>query len=210
LFHCVQRVTHTLKKKHDDHFFAIQALCKSIYKYNEEDNEQLLTVLKNGSTSTTYLDDNIADLRASKQFKQRHDRHLRKEIRPPLVMQQLLGDWFDRFKCSTSVVTHPARSRLDPLAGDTLFTSETKEAVLNCKEKACHLQDPLPLDQMYQEMPPGPNSSEKRQIITGILPSMLAHFGNCGMKTMSADNLNLTGTARHNLAMRHTIIMVDR
>lgn len=32
---------------------------------------------------------------------------------------------------------------------------------------------------------------------------MLAHFGNCGIRTSLADNLNLTGTARHNLVMRH-------
>ena len=34
---------------------------------------------------------------------------------------------------------------------------------------------------------------------------MLAHFGNCGMRTSLADNLNLTGTARHNIAMRHKL-----
>jgi len=32
---------------------------------------------------------------------------------------------------------------------------------------------------------------------------MLAHFGNCGMRTSLADNLNLTGTARHNVSTRH-------
>ena len=32
---------------------------------------------------------------------------------------------------------------------------------------------------------------------------MLAHFGNCGMRTSLADNLNLTGAARHNLAIRY-------
>jgi len=38
---------------------------------------------------------------------------------------------------------------------------------------------------------------------------MLAHFGNCGMRTTLADNLNLTGTARHNMTIRHKISLTD-
>lgn len=33
----------------------------------------------------------------------------------------------------------------------------------------------------------------------------LAHFGNCGMRSSLADNLNLTGTARYNLSIQHKL-----
>jgi len=216
LFHYIQRVTRTLKKKHIDHFHAVNGLLNAIYKHNEEDHENVLKALKNGTLSgTKHTDDDIADLRASKAFRQRYDRYLRKEIRQPMVLQQMLDDWFDRFKCSSSNATRPARGRLDPITGETLFTPETKEAVMNCKEKACHLQDPLPLSQMYRVIPPGPNSthglneylSRRGESSLESFHLMLAHFGNCGMRTSLADNLNLTGTARHNLAIRHKILL---
>jgi len=99
------------------------------------------------------------------------------------------------------------------LTGCTLFSSDTREAVLNCKEKASYIQDPLSLDQMYRTMPPNPNSthglneclSRRGESSLESFHLALAHFGNCGMRTSLADNLNLTGTARHNLAIRHKL-----
>jgi len=218
LFHCVQRITRTLKKKHADHFHAVNGLLNAICKHNEEDYERLLQALKNGTLSgTKCTEDDIADLKASKAFRQRCDRYLRKEIRPANVLREMLDDWFDRFKCSSSTATRPARGRLDPLTGETLFTPETREAVLNCKEKACYLQDPLPLDQMYRVITPSPNSthglneylSRRGESSLESFHLMLAHFGNCGMRTTLADNLNLTGTARHNLVIRHKMSLTD-
>jgi len=141
LFHFIQRTT--LKKKHADHFLAASSLLNAICRHNEEDCEKLLTVLKNGTLSTKHTDDEIVELKASRLFRQRHNKHLRKEMRPPNTMNQMLDDWFDRLKCTSSnPETRPARGRLDPLTGDTLFTHETKEAIKNAKDKSACLQDP--------------------------------------------------------------------
>jgi len=78
------------------------------------------------STSTKYTDEDIADLKATKQFRKRYDRCLQKEIRPAHAMRSMLDDWFDRFKCSSSDSYQPAKGRYDPVTGDTLFSSETK------------------------------------------------------------------------------------
>jgi len=136
---------------------------------------------------------------------------LRKEMRPPHILCSMLDDWFDRFKCSSSDTSRPPRGRKDPLTGETLFTPETKDAIKNCKEKAKYIQDPLPLDQMYDTIKPNQNSAHqlnehmarRGESCLESFHGMLAHFGNSGMRTTLADNLNLTGAARYNLSMRH-------
>ena len=123
----------------------------------------------------------------------------------------MLDAWFERFKCSASDGARPAGGRRDPFTGETLFTAETKDAIRMAKVNAKYLQDPLPLDQMYSVIQPNPNSphglkeylSRRGESSLESFHLMLAHFGNCGMRTSLADNLNLTGTARHNLAIRH-------
>ena len=216
LFHFVQRITKTLKKKHVDHFVAINALLHCIYECQSADYENLLRALKEGTLSTKHTDEDIADLRASKVFRQRCDKHLRKVMRQPHVMCSMLDDWFHQFKCTASEDSRPARGRYDPFNGETLFSSETKEAIKNAKVNAAHLQDPLPLHQMCLVIQPSPNSqhqlpeciSRRGESSLESFHLMLAHFGNCGMRTSLADNLNLTGTARHNLAIRQKIRLV--
>jgi len=64
---------------------------------------------------------------------------------------------------------------------------------------------------MYDEVPPHPNSkhqlteflSKRGESKLEAFHDRLAHFGNCGMRDTLADNLNLAGTARYNLAIRH-------
>jgi len=213
LFHYVQRVTRTLKKNHADHFCAVNALLNCICHYHHDDHEKLLAALKNGTLSTKHTDDEISQLKSTKVFKQIYDKYLQKEIRPPNVICSMLDDWFDNFKCSSSNDERPARGRKDPISGDTLFTSESKGTIEECKKKLIYLQDPLPLDQMYDVIEPSPNSNSAHQLKEYLsrrgescLESfhlMLAHFGNCGMRSSLADNLNLTGTTRFNLAIRH-------
>lgn len=71
LFHYIQRVTRTLKKKHIDHFQAIKALLNCIYTYNNEDHESLLKALKEGSLGgTEHTDQDILDLKGTKVFRQ--------------------------------------------------------------------------------------------------------------------------------------------
>jgi hypothetical protein len=73
------------------------------------------------------------------------------------------------------------------------------------------LQDPLPIDEMYDAIPPNPNCAHQLTEYKSLrgesnLESFhfaLAHYGNCGMRHSLADNLNLAGTARHNLTIRH-------
>jgi len=213
LFHYIQRITRTLKKNHIDHFQSITSLLNCIYTYNHDDHENLLRALKEGSLNATkYTDDDIQDLKGSKLFRQRYDKYLRKEIRPPNVLCSMLDDWFDRFKCSSSSgdSSRPARGRKDPMTDETLFSSDTKGTVEECKKKAPYIQDPLPIEEMYDLINPSVNSphqlkeyiSRRGESCLESFHLMLAHFGNCGMRASLADNLNLTGTARFNLAVR--------
>jgi hypothetical protein len=106
-----------------------------------------------------------------------------------------------------------ALGRLDPVNQQTLFTMDTKPALLNCIDKVEHLQDPLPLDEMYAIILPNPNSphglreylSRRGESSLEAFHFMLAHFANNGMRTTLADNLNLTGTARFNLSIRRKL-----
>jgi len=214
LFHYLQRMTKTMRKRHIDCFSAINQLLNAVYFYNQDDHEALLIALKEGTlTGKKHSDDDIADLKSTKYFRQRNSKCLRKEIRHPNVICDNLDQWFIRFKCTASEGSSPAQGRLDPVTGDSLFTSETKAAVTNCKEKAMHLQDPMPLEQMYDVMLPNPNSehglkeylSRRGESNLESFHLMLAHFGNCGMRETLADNLNLTGTARFNVQIRHKL-----
>lgn len=212
LFHFTQRIIKTLRKRHIDYFLAINNLLDCVYYYNEDDHEKLLTVHKNGTLNGKKLtDDDIADLKSTRHFRQRHGKHLRKEIRQPNVMRHKLDQWFARFKCTASEdSTLPEQGRLDPVSREPLFTTETKPAVLNCKEKCMYLQDPLPLDEMYDVIIPSQSSphglkeylSRRGESNLESFHLMLAHFGNTGMRESLADNLNLTGTARYNLHVR--------
>jgi hypothetical protein len=129
-------------------------------------------------------------------------------------MCQMLDDWFARFKCTASLDSNrPAMGRLDPQPKEPLFTVETKTALLNCKEKSHYLQDPLPLEQMYEVISPNPKSSHglneylsrRGESNLESFHLLLAHFGNSGMRESLADNLILTKTARYNLSVRHKL-----
>jgi len=159
LFHFIQRITKTLKKNHADHFSAVTALLTCICQHNEVDYENLLRALKEGTLSgTKHSDEDITELKVSRLFRQRYDKHLQKEIRAPHTLCSMLDDWFDRCKCTSGDVSCPERGRLDPVTGETLFSSQTKEAVLNGKDEAAYLQDPLTLDEMYHTTHSSPNS----------------------------------------------------
>jgi len=142
-FHYTQRITKTLKKNHTDHFTSVNGLLNCIYHHNVDDYENLLRALKEGTLSSKYTDDEIQELRGTKAFRQRHDRHLRKEMRPPHILCSVLDDWHDQFKCTASEGSRPARGRRDPNAGETLFASETKEAIRLAKVNVSRILFPL-------------------------------------------------------------------
>jgi hypothetical protein len=147
-------------------------------------------------------------------FRQRYDKYLRKEIRPPHSLHAKLDDWFDRFKCSTSSESsRPTLGRIDPPTQQSLFTVETKVAWSNCKEKAEYLQDPLPLDELYYFILPNPNSphglneylSRRGESCLEAYHLLLAHFANCGLRSSLADKLNFTGMCCYNISIRHRL-----
>ena len=116
--------------------------------------------MKNGTLSSSgkkFTAEEIADIQGTKQFRDRYGKYLRKSMRPPQTMIQLLDDWFVKYKVTASDGERPAKGRLDPVHQVPLFTQETKQAVENCKEKAVHLTDPFPLEDMYFKILPNPN-----------------------------------------------------
>jgi hypothetical protein len=68
LFHYVQRIMRTLRKKHVDYLEAITSLLQAVYSYHAEDYERLITALKKGKMSQSqkkYTDEEIAELKAT-------------------------------------------------------------------------------------------------------------------------------------------------
>ena len=216
LFHYEKRMLRTLRKKHIDYHEAVGSLLAAIYSYDSADYEKLLSALKDGSLSASnkkHSAADIADLKGTKVFRDRYGKFLRKSLWPPETMVQNLDDWFCRYKVTASdpIGGRPAEGRLDPIHGVPLFTHETKEAVENCKEKAKFLTDPFPLEDMYDRILPSPNSqhnlteylSRRGESKLEAFHDRFAHFANSGMRNSLADNLNLMGTARYNLAIRY-------
>jgi len=93
----------------------------------------------------------------------------------------------------------------------SLFAIDTKTAIENCKEKACCLTCPLPSEEMCEKILPNPNStcqlteflSLRGESKLEAFHGRFAHFANCGTRNSLADNLNLAGTSRCNLSIRH-------
>ena len=79
LFHFFQRTIKTLRKKHVDHFEAINTPLHSVCCHNQADYEAPFRALKNGtmsSSSAKHADDDISEMKATKTFQQRHNKHL--------------------------------------------------------------------------------------------------------------------------------------
>ena len=81
LFHFTQCIIRTLRKRHVDYLQAINRLLNAVYFYNQEDYEALLIALKDGTLGgKKYSDDDIADLKATKYFRQRYSKYLRRVV----------------------------------------------------------------------------------------------------------------------------------
>ena len=214
LFHYEQRIVTTLRKKHIDTSDAVRDLTSAIYMYHAPDYEKLLSALKEGTLSSDghkYSSEEIAEMKGTKMFRDRYSKYLRKELCSTQTTIQNLDDWFCKHKVTSSDDTRPAGGRLDPVRMVTLFAADTKSAVANCKLKAQCLSDPLPLAEMCDEVLPNPNSkhqlseflSKRGESKLESFHDRFAHFANCGMRDTLADSLNLAGTARFNLSIRH-------
>ena len=221
LFHFIKRISGTLRKKHLDYNKSVAALLHCLYYYNDSDYNNLILALKNGTLSSTgakLTDEDIEELKGTRLFRVRYGKYLRKEIRSAEVIRHMLENWFNAYKCSSSdIYNRPAGGRLDPITQQPLFTPETRDNWMSCKDKAEYLQDPLPLDEMYYTIPPNPNSSHqlneylsrRGESSLESFHGILAHFANCGMRNSLADNLNLTGTARFNLGIRNKLRLLS-
>ncbi|KAG7357606.1 hypothetical protein IV203_002294 [Nitzschia inconspicua] len=214
LFHFIQRITRTLRKNHIDYNLAINKLLQSVYPYHSEDYEQLLAALKDGSmTGEKVTSGEIKQMQKGKTFRQRYNQYHRKVIKPAETMRQCLDDWFCNFKVTASEGRPDPGGRLDPKTQQPLFTAETKEAVDNCKKNAEVIGDPLPIEKMYREVKANPRSLHQLSTWISRRPESklesfhdsLSHFGNCGMGSTLCDSLNLCGTARYNLNIRHKL-----
>ena len=215
LFHYEKRILRTIRKNHIDFHRAVTDLMYAAYEYEAADYERLLSALKDGTLGKTHTIQEIAALKTTKNFRDRYSKYLRKKLHHPNTMIQNLDDWFCNYKV-TSSGGRPAGGRIDPERGIALFTSETKTAVENCKQKAIHLSDPLPIEEMYFAVKPNPNSrhklteylSKRGESKLEAFHDRLANFANTGMRDSLADNLHLAGTARYNLAIRHKRLFV--
>ena len=214
LFHFIRRITRTLRTTHMHFNRAINDLLLAIYEIHPVDLEKLLTALKNGSLNGIEHDDeDIEELQSTKQWRERYGKYLRKLIRLHNTIVTNLSKWFSKYKCTASDGKMPAEGEFDDRTGQTLFTFETKDAVENCKKNARYLQDNLPLDQMYREVKPPANSkhglsewiSFRGESKLESWHDNVAHFANSGMNRELCDVLNLAGTARYNLTIRHRL-----
>ena len=221
LFHFLKRMTSTMRQNHVDHQCALFDLLECVYTYHEEDLDKLIKVLKNGTMSlqkTKYTSEDIADMQMNGVFRKRYSKYLRKIIRPENIIQLKLDAWFCKYKVEASEGAQAGQGRLDPQTGQTLFTSDAKTALKNCKLTCGVLQDPLAFELMYKVIPPNENSTHQLTQFVSLrgeskLESFhdnLAHFGNCGMSASLSDNLNLCGTARYNLTIRNRLRLIKK
>jgi len=221
LFYFIKRIAGTLRKKHLDYSKSVALLLHCLCYHNNSDYNNLMLALKNGTPSSTgakLTDEDIEDLKGTRLFRVRYGKCLRKEIRSPEVIRHMLEKWFNACKCSCSDIhNRPAGGRVDPITQQPLFTPETKDNWMCCKDKAEHLQGPIPLEEMYHTTPPNPNSSHqlneclsrRGESSLESFHGILAHFANCGMRNSLADNLNLTGTARFDLGTRNKLRLLS-
>jgi len=77
LFHFIQRILRTMRKRHADHHRALNQLLDAICVRNQHDCERLLQGLKAGTIGGRQRnDEDIACLKSTKMFRKRHGKHL--------------------------------------------------------------------------------------------------------------------------------------
>lgn len=215
LFHYIQRIVKTLRKPHPQRLQALTDLRMCIYAYEPTDLSNVIRCLNDGTLGgKKHHSAEIEQMRRTGEFHNRFQKYLRKVILDPVTILHNLDLWWDKYKVTSSdPVNRPARGMRDPASGLGLFTEQSKATVARCKERAKELQDPRPVTDLYREIKASPLSKNKLSVWCSLrgesrLESFhdpLAHFGNGGMRHELADNLNLMGTARHNVRVRHML-----
>jgi hypothetical protein len=219
LFHFQQRILRTLRQGHVDYHRAIRDLCHAIYEWEEDSYDALLEALKDGKMGREGGDPktrkDIMDMELTPNFRKKFAKYLKKKIRPPSVMGQYLTAWFDKYKVNSSDPLRPGSGRPDPLTGKYLFTPETKDTLTEQIKNADQIQDLAGLDEMYLKIPPNPNTKHGLPEYVSLrcesklegFHHPLANFANTAMRPSLCDNLNLIGTSRYNVKIRHRIDM---
>jgi hypothetical protein len=218
LFHFLRRIIKTLRQNHMHFHKALTDLLFAIYKFYPPDYEKLLRALKNGTLNgKLHSEMDIEELQACKTFRQRYNKYLRKQIHETESIRTNLHQWHCKYKGKASEGASPAEGKVDTRTGQTLFTEGTKDAVINCQHNSMFLQDLLPTRDMYREIKPPPGAkhnlsewmSQRAESKLEKYHGNLANFGNSGMGRELCDILNLCGTARYNLAIRHRIALSE-
>lgn len=219
MFHFLNRIIKTLREHHMSYSQSIRDLRMAIYKYNDDDYLRLEYHLKNGTmsrTRTKYTAADIDMMMVDGTFKDRYEKWLRKEIYDPETMKARLDNWFIKYKFSNSQGKEPGHGKRDSKTGKLLFTSDTKLAVENAKEKCNYVSDYLPIDQMYTAMPPTPHSthglnaflSHRVESRLEGFHGPLSNFANTNTNARLADILTLTGVAQYNCHIRQKYLSI--
>ena len=213
LFHFTHRIIDSLRVRHYLHRDACKDLSSAIYDWHPEDYAQLVVHLKSGAMARKgekpWDDEKIAREKFSKEFKDRFKHYLRKVFHPVAVIQMNLKNWFTKYK-----------DQVDPITGKKLFTEDTLTAVDQQRDKAQHVVDTIPTEQLYRTLTRPRGSNLKHDMLKkkslrceSLLESFhdrLGHFANTNMRQPLADYLNLMGTAHHNVTMRHRVWWNDQ
>lgn len=215
LFHFLQRIIRTMRQRHVDYHRAIQKLGMAVYRWDDSTFATLVTALKNGEIgSTRYTEDEISDMMDTPLFKRQYNKYLMKVFHPPETIALKLKAWHCRYKVTSSNQNEaPAMGRIDPTSKKPLFTEETRDTLQLQMKNAAYIVDPLPLDMMYRKIePPATSKHGLPEYISLRAESKLegfhnplSNFGNTNMRRGLADNLNLEGTSRYNVTIRHRL-----
>ena len=97
MFHFFQRIVKTLRDGHEYSKAAIKELKMAIYKYNPDDLCRLLEVLKDGlmgNKKKKHTPQDIGDMMYTREWKDKYDKYLMKEIHLATMIEQRLNVWF--------------------------------------------------------------------------------------------------------------------
>jgi hypothetical protein len=223
LFHYEQRIIKTLRQGHIDYHKAIKDLCNSVYSWESKSFNKLLAALSSGTLGNggkPMSNQQIQKMMCtSGEFRKKYAKYLMKCIREPEIIRQMLTEWFNQYKMVSSDPFEEAGSgRVDPHTKKLLFTPETRGAVLEQKKNAGVIQDKLSLCDMYREV--RPTKATKHGLSEYIslrcesklerFHADLANFANGGMRMSLCDNINLMGTARYNVRIRHKFRIAEQ
>ena len=103
------------------------------------------------------------------------------------------------------------------MTGKLLFTPETRVTVTEQMKHAGQIQDACDLDQIYLTIPPTSSTRHGLPEYVSLrcesklegFHHPLANFANTAMRASLCDNLNLIGTSRYNVKIRHRLVIAS-